>query len=444
MTASKPNSLMQDLAFSQLSESITQAVRLVPGGAKRRASKDPIQKWYPYYAGYSLEFAESVLQAARLERASCVFDPWNGSGTTTLAAARLGLRGVGFDLNPVAAIVARARLVNSSDALGVCGFVRELGSAVFETEPSPQDRLLDWLPAETARAFRHFQWRVLKNFASPEANSPLGISEDRFPPLAAFLLLALTRAAKTSVARRMTSNPAVFRKGPSTDEAGTTLAERWLIAVTDMARELPQVPMTPVEPSVFVRDSRTSSPDSGSVDFTLSSPPYCTRLDYGDTTNFELAAFGPTTGDGFDALRRSLMGAPLVRSRERPEIPSAWPSSVKELLESVRTHPSKASDSYYYKTYWQYFDDAMKSLANVREALKPRCFAALVVQSSYYKDVRVDLPELYVDMAKAVGFESLTAHKTPVRTVISAIHPGTKTYRSTWDYSESVVLLRKE
>lgn len=434
---------MQDFGLTRLSESIAQAVKLVPGGAKRRASKDPIQKWYPYYAGYSLEFAESVLQAARLERASCVFDPWNGSGTTTLAAARLGLRGVGFDLNPVAAIVARARLVNSSDALGVCGFVREVGSVGLEFEHSHQDRLLDWLPSEVVGAFRHYQWRVLKNFASPEVDSPLGISDDRFPPLAAFLLLALTRAAKAAVVRRNASNPTVFRKGPGQDEAGTTLAERWLDAVMDMGRELPQVPMTPVEPSVFVRDSRTSSPGSGTVDFILSSPPYCTRLDYGDTTNFELAAFGPPTGDGFDALRRSLMGAPLVRTREKPETPSSWPSSVKALLECVRTHPSKASDSYYYKTYWQYFDDAMKSLVNVREALRPGCFAALVVQSSYYKDVRVDLPGLYVDMAQALGFESLTAHKMPVRTVISAIHPGTKTYRSTWDYSESVVLLRR-
>lgn len=45
----------------------------------------------------------------------CVLDPCCGSGTTLVAAAKLGRRGVGFDINPEAVEVARARLAGVGD-----------------------------------------------------------------------------------------------------------------------------------------------------------------------------------------------------------------------------------------------------------------------------------------------------------------------------------------
>src|SRR5580692_6090361 len=44
--------------------------------------------WYPYYAGFSHDFAQTLMRSLRLERGSRVLDPWNGSGTTTLSALR--------------------------------------------------------------------------------------------------------------------------------------------------------------------------------------------------------------------------------------------------------------------------------------------------------------------------------------------------------------------
>ena len=45
-----------------------------------------------------------------------MLDPWNGSGTTTYAAAQLGHSSIWLDLNPVMVIVARARLLSPSEA----------------------------------------------------------------------------------------------------------------------------------------------------------------------------------------------------------------------------------------------------------------------------------------------------------------------------------------
>ena len=56
---------------------------------KRTAdSAAPNAASYSYYAGYSLSFAERLIQHLPFDTDSIILDPWNGSGTTTFAAAK--------------------------------------------------------------------------------------------------------------------------------------------------------------------------------------------------------------------------------------------------------------------------------------------------------------------------------------------------------------------
>ena len=69
------------------------------------------------------------------------------------------------------------------------------------------------------------------------------------------------------------------------------------------------------------------------------------------------------------------MGTPLARKGPPPDVPEAWPRSVSTLLRAIRKHPSKASRSYYYKTFWQHFDDATASLREFDRVMRPGAFA---------------------------------------------------------------------
>ena len=197
------------------------------------------------------------------------------------------------------------------------------------------------------------------------------------------------------------------------------------------------------EPVIRLGDARRLPARRETIDFVLTSPPYCTRLDYAESTRFELALVAPERSASFQEFRRELMGAPLVRSPAKPTIPKSWPASVRELLERIGRHGSKASESYYFKTYYQYFADADAAVAEIAASLKPAGRAALVVQGSYYKEIKVDLPALYGDIAQRHGLNLCTLHRMPVRTVLATIHPGTQKYRSNWSYDESLVLLQK-
>src|ERR1700685_3006803 len=72
--------------------------------------------FFRYYAGFSEQFARELISSSGLKPGSLVHDPWNGSGTTTYAASGQDMRSIGFDLNPAMVIVAKARLLPSSEA----------------------------------------------------------------------------------------------------------------------------------------------------------------------------------------------------------------------------------------------------------------------------------------------------------------------------------------
>src|SRR5688572_11869946 len=89
--------------------------KLIITNPKRTRSQNGRAAWYPYYAGFSYDFAYTLIESAVLPTEALVLDDWNGSGTTTAAAAALNLHSYGFDLNPVMVVVAKARLLSTRE-----------------------------------------------------------------------------------------------------------------------------------------------------------------------------------------------------------------------------------------------------------------------------------------------------------------------------------------
>ena len=77
-----------------------------PSSSKRSA------ELYHYYAGFSPKFVTDIIAALNIDDSAVIMDPWNGSGTTTQVARDLGFSAIGFDINPVMVIVAKAKLIN--------------------------------------------------------------------------------------------------------------------------------------------------------------------------------------------------------------------------------------------------------------------------------------------------------------------------------------------
>lgn len=97
----------------------------------------------PWIGQFSPQFAENIL-AAYAPRGAIVLDPFAGSGTVLIEAAKHGLTAYGADINPAAVILSRVyELVN----LGIeerYTLITDLRRRVVDTIGLPAVPLLPW------------------------------------------------------------------------------------------------------------------------------------------------------------------------------------------------------------------------------------------------------------------------------------------------------------
>ncbi|NJL28523.1 MAG: hypothetical protein HC897_11860 [Thermoanaerobaculia bacterium] len=435
----------QAIAIARLEEHfLRQGVTLKPTSKRAGA-----ESWFPYYAGYSATFVRETLAALGASPGWRVLDPWNGSGTTTTVADASGCDAIGFDLNPVAALVAAARLVRAQDALHSSGLASEMLIVADrnKNEPSAGDPLRKWLSARLVRRYRRIEAAILALLGS-RSGTPIDPATTASPPFAAFFLLCLMRAAKRFTHLRATSNPTWMTPERRGDAPAIEIDKAFLDMVDACARDTEQttsesLPLRATSSRVGLADARSLPLSDATVDAVITSPPYCTRIDYFRATHLELSALKiDPRGGAYRALRSAAMGTNLLRTTAEVESESL-PEAVQDFLSRVRAHPSKASNTYYYRSLSQYFDDAMRSLREVHRVLKPGSCAVFVVQSSYYKEIPISLGELYSAMADQAQLEARIVHRVPVKRVLTTINSRASRHCRNRHYTEDVVAMLK-
>lgn len=398
--------------------------------AKRSPRAVGLDRWYPYYAGFSSGFARQCLEAFG-RPGGTVLDPWNGSGTTTAACASAGIHSIGIDLSPVARLIAEAKTVRLPNR----DYAEQLWRTYAASRVAAPSRLIEadplreWLHPDVLTEFR----RLMSAADSGVAEGCLKSDEG------ALLRLCLLRATRRFAVEDRSSNP-TWQRPRKLLEAGSLIdAARALFfsCVNDVLG-----PPLEAIPVLLCGDARSTGLPDGSIDLVLTSPPYCTRIDYAAKTRFELLACQEQPTE-FMELRVAMMGTTAIRMKERPKVKDGWPESVKRLLLAVGTHPSHGSVSYYYKNLWQYFDDAEVAVREIARVLRPGGRALLVLQTSYYKEISIDLPALYLDLGSSSGLFGCTVSGSEVTRVKSRIHSKSKRYRESNAYREDVILLER-
>lgn len=412
--------------------------------------------FFPYYAGYPELFARELLRSAKLSRGAVVLDPWNGSGTTTYTATSLGLSAIGIDLNPVMIIVARARLLPPSEA----DHLRPLAATILSharlapPKLSPEDALLSWFDPKTAAFIRGIEQNIRRSLVGSMTKSPDGVHLDRISGTAATLYVALFAACRRLVAPFRSSNPTWLR-APRAEDIRISASQadvardfgnnvRGMTAALVEKREadlrLKKVPH-PGDCKVSLSDTVTMDIAADSVDFVLTSPPYCTRIDYTAATRIELAVLAPLLKTAERVLGRQMIGSTQVPKGDI-EVDEDWGETCLRFLAALKAHPSKASGGYYYRTHLDYFDKMNRSMQRLAASLKPGGRAVLVVQDSYYKDIHNDLPTIITEIGAHHGLTLGQSKAFHLRSM-SDINPGRRTYVRPSGATESVLCFNK-
>lgn len=362
----------------------------------------PVHRWFRYSAGFSAEWAASVIAETGARR---VLDPFSGSGTTVVAAEQSGVAGIGVDVHPFVTRVAKAKLG-------------------WRAEPE--------ILLQRARAV---SLDVLRELPVEEPTAPL--IEKCFPDRAALLQLLRVRDA---VERQ--------RVGDDYDEllwlsfvsiiracspAGTA---QWQYVLPNKTKSRVAAPLEAFEARVelFAQDmwvmrvhrpappARIIEADArelegikdGWADLILTSPPYANNFDYADATRLEQSFLGEINGWGdLKPLRQKLMksatqhmgGWDAAEALESPLLESIRDELQAVFTELQTTKRIKAGNKAYDLMVAGYFLDSAQIWHALRRASAPGVKVCYVVGDSAPYGVHVPVERWLGDLAIAAGFK---------------------------------------
>lgn len=406
---------------------------------------------FPYYAGYSSNFADKLISSLCLPVNGVVLDPWNGSGTTSNAGAKLGYHTIGLDLNPAMVLVAKSALVSVLDLNSLVPLAETICErAATCTSLKQGDPLGVWFAPASQAALRSIEKEINQTLVSHRGYTPLKTSEalERVTPLAAFFYVALFRVSRRLIADFIPTNPTWVKKPEKPQQRKRPSLEAITQTFISETRELADKIMLQKRSiedfervNLKLENAEKISLPTHSVDAVITSPPYCTRIDYAVATSIELAIlqFGELE---FDRLRRSLTGTSTV-GRSPIDVNEKWGKSCLDFLAKVYEHPSKASKTYYFKNHIQYFSSMFEAISEISRVLKSDGTCVMVVQDSYYKDIHNDLPTILSEMADIFGLSIVRRQEFINARTMAYRNRQAKVYRSQRAAVESVLCFRR-
>jgi DNA modification methylase len=381
---------------------------------------------------FSEEFASSVIANACLPAGSVVLDPWLGIGTTTAAAAAAGMRSIGVDINPAMVAISRGRCLTRSKAEQAVAAAEQRTAELRKSQHDLSDPLLDWFGPNAARELRCWE-RVIRSIY-PDVNSH---------GKAGFLLTSLFEAAGFLASKYRARNPTWVKRPAKEERVDPPRGHVTALFEKACAEKLTLCPRTRLAhtPEIVIGSSVGINTPDASVDLVLTSPPYCTRIDYAVSTRIELAVLGHSQ-ESADALRDGTMGTSTIRVSPTTPQPD-WGKTCVAFLGKVLEHSSKSSANYYYKIYLQYFDDLRRSLAEISRCIKSGGQAVIVIQDSYYKGIHTDLPAIVAEMGHSLNWQLVEKHEHRVTQTMRRVNTRSRMYRPDVSCSEVVLWFTK-
>lgn len=393
-------------------------------GARSGAFTDnmtlPIHRWFRYSAGYSAAWAGSVIKSLSHGPATRVLDPFCGSGTTLLAAARAGVTSVGFETHPFVARIASIKLRTDLDA----GDLEQAAAAVLRRaqelqrpQPETDSGLLQkcYTP-QTLSALEALRRAYIEREA-----------RDGLDPVHGHIWLAITSILRecSGVGTAQWQYVLPNKTKSKTREPYDAFASKIQMMLDDLYYAKTAFSGTG---TVMVTDAR--HPDCAETfDIVLTSPPYPNNYDYADATRLEMTFWQEITrwGDLQGAVRKY-----LIRSCSQHS--AAEKLSLDKLLGDAAVAPilddltavcheldavrqTKGGRKTYHTMIAAYFVDLANVMSALRRLVKPGGTLAFMIGDSAPYGVHTPVDAWLGTLALASGFRATSFEKVRDRNI---------------------------
>lgn len=410
--------------------------------AKRtNVEKQNVHSWHPYYAGYSEKFVESVLKYEGMEPGKKILDPWLGSGTTGVVCQRFGVDAIGVDINLCMAIFSAAKSSEALNYISVNG-EKHLNSIIASASKSRKKHdvslFAEFSSAGLARKVINILIAIENEFKS------IVLTSERISPIQSFFISVLLVSNRQLLGYKTGSNPTWFNKTKPDqchdfNKVIDTIRKNFYKMLNDLRISLGD---SKASFDVYLGSSNKLPLNDNSIDLIITSPPYLTRIDYAVSTQVELLTL-LRSEKLYAEVRKATIGTTTIISQQK-EPKFEWGELCCNVVESIRNHYSYSSQDYYIKNKVQYFNSVYQSLGELYRVLKEGHNAYLVIQNSYYKEIDIPLPEIYMEMAFNLGFKHCELiRKDVLRSSISFINSRSKKYEKNKIYYEGIIRISK-
>ncbi|HTS32327.1 MAG TPA: hypothetical protein VMI55_00090 [Thermoplasmata archaeon] len=367
------------------------------GGNDRR----PVHRWWPYVQGFSAGFVESICRRYGVGPGTTVLDPFCGSGTVPTTARALGARGVGVDLMPIAAFVARAK-------------------GEWDVDPREFWEQAERVLRRRARGTLQppFLRETRRQFDPAVLRSLLRLKESVWatPDGGAGTLLRLAFASILIDSSHLKRAPCLgytTKVGLDGETPYRLFRERTQAIREDLVTLQNDRASWGPRPEIHGESSASVVLEENSVDLSVTSPPYVNGMDYVMNYKIDLAWMDFVRSyDELAKLRGAMVACDNIpRSVAADHRPSAAVRSDRWLTSIVRAIERNVRSKGSYRRHdmaavvAKYFDDLVPVISAVHRALRPGARFVVVNGDSLMAGTYVPGDLLFARLAAGAGFE---------------------------------------
>lgn len=358
------------------------------GGNRAAGQKLEPRRIHPFPARMPLSLIEFLL-GKMTDKSMHVLDPMVGSGTTAIAAKRLGRRSISFDRDPLAVLVARTSTRHFSraslDSLRDRVLMRatkgtfSLPEQRSELEREGQEFLRYWFPPQSQKQL----------FSLATAIEREECPDERGFAWVVFSNLIIAKSAGASYALDISRS----RPHKRLDKRIVRPFDGWIRRFNEAVRCLPFLDVRQSTGVATVRsgDARRLPLDDDSIDFAITSPPYLNAIDYLRSHKFSLLWMGHALSS-LRELRGTMIGTERgLAARD------GLPQVIEERLALRVTEPRRQA------RIRRYLSDLNKAVAEMARVVRPDGILVMALGPTIINTQRTDACTIVADIGEQQG-----------------------------------------
>lgn len=357
-----------------------------------------MHKIHAYPAKFPSLVISKSLQYARENniRVNDVSDIFCGCGTTALEAKRNHLNFVGWDINPVATLIAsvKSKQYNRKTLLKYYKVVLEsIDDSGFDltSEIALNERIRYWFHDGQIISLGGLLWSI-SNYV------PKGKYRDFFYVAFSNILKKTSKWLMKSIKPQVDPDKTVY----DVLDSFAFQFEMMLKANDEVVSDYTPKSKTSIKTKNFL-DQRVNE---GTTDLVITSPPYVTSYEYADLHQLSTLWLGYT--DDYRNFRRGTIG-----SLYHEEISQKDVEKLPEVGRKIYSAMYK-SDKRKAKSVAKYFVDMEKVVAKVGRMVRQNGAAVFVIGNTKYKDVEIDNAKFLSSCLLRHGFNEIEVSKRKI------------------------------